>query len=124
MTGDVYMPPKRNKQTNDDIFLKRRPYEEGRALIDAAHIATHRLYCDTLKFWRRCPLRRCRRHRLCVGEPTGCLMRGLPAVPPAERLKAQEQVIAGGPRRVAPATHVEWCLRRTELATVVSWGFG
>jgi hypothetical protein len=51
-------------------------------------------------------------------------MRGLPSVPQAARFKAQEEVIAGGPRRVAPATHIEWCLRRTELATVISWGFG
>ncbi len=51
-------------------------------------------------------------------------MRGLPYVSQARRLKAQKAVIAGGPRRIAPATHIEWCLRRTELATVVSWGFG
>jgi hypothetical protein len=91
---------------------------------DAAHIATHRLYCDALRFWRHCPMRPCKRHRRCLGEPTGCLMRGLPAVPQPQRLKAQQEVIAGGPRRIAPATHIEWYLRRTELATVVSWGFG
>ncbi len=51
-------------------------------------------------------------------------MRNLPSVPQAERLKAQDEVIAGGPRRMAPATHAEWCMRRTELATLVSWGFG
>jgi len=51
-------------------------------------------------------------------------MRRLPAVPQPQRLKAQQEVIAGGPRRIAPATHIEWYLRRTELATVVSWGFG
>jgi hypothetical protein len=118
------MPARRDQLSNQQDFLKRRSFDQGRALVDAAHIATHRLYCDTLKFWRRCPLRQCKRHRRCVGEPTGCLMRGLPSVPPAERLKAQEQVIAGGPRRIAPATHIEWCLRRTELATVLSWGFG
>jgi hypothetical protein len=80
-------------------------------------------HCETLKFWRICALRACKRHRRCVGEPTGCLMRGLPSVPHAERLKAQDAVIAGGPRRIPPATHIEWCLRRTELATVTSWGF-
>ena len=51
-------------------------------------------------------------------------MRGLPSVPQAERLRAQEEVIAGGPRRIAPATHIEWSVRRTALATVASWGFG
>jgi hypothetical protein len=49
---------------------------------------------------------------------------GLPFVPQALRLKAQKSVIAGGPRRIAPVAHIEWCLRRTELKTVVSWGFG
>jgi hypothetical protein len=51
-------------------------------------------------------------------------MRGLPSVPQAERLKAQQEVIAGGPRRMPPATYIEWFVRRTALATVVSWGFG
>jgi len=45
-------------------------------------------------------------------------------VPPSQRLNAQQQVIAGGPRRIAPATHIEWTVRRTELAKLVSWGFG
>jgi hypothetical protein len=118
------MPSRRNKQTDDEIFLKRRSFEDGRALVDAAHGATHRLYCETLAFWRRCALRGCRRHRRCLGEPTGCLMRGLPFVPPAERTRAYDEVIAGGPRRLAAASHIEWCLRRTTLATVMSWGFG
>jgi hypothetical protein len=51
-------------------------------------------------------------------------MRGLPYVLPSRRLKAQRDVMAGGPRRVAPATHLEWTIRRTALKTVVSWGFG
>jgi hypothetical protein len=118
------MQAQRNKQTDDDIFLKRRSFEEGRALVAAAHIATHGLYCDTLKFWRGCRSRRCKRHRRCMGAPTGCLMRGLPSVPGPQRLTAQQEVIDGGPRRIAPVTHIEWCLRRTELATLVSWGFG
>jgi hypothetical protein len=118
------MPAWRNKKPEPQNFLKRRSIEDGRALTDAAHVATHRLYCDALSFWRRCAKRTCKRHRRCLGEPTGCLMRGLPFVPQAERLKAQREVITGGPHRVPPATHIEWCLRRTELATLVSWGFG
>jgi hypothetical protein len=121
--GDTDMPSPHNKRSDERKFLKRRSAEQGLAEVDAAHLATHRLYCETLKFWRRCGLVTCHRHRRCLGEPTGCLMRGLPFVPPAERLRAQDQVIAGGPRRLPPATHVEWCLRRTELATVISWGF-
>ena len=124
------MPLRRNESSRRDQppakkdFLKRRSFEQGKAEIDAAHIATHRLYCDALKFWRQCAKRRCKRHRRCVGEATGCLMRGLPAVPPALRLKAQKEVIAGGKRRIPPATHIEWSIRRSELATLMSWGFG
>ncbi len=51
-------------------------------------------------------------------------MRALPFVPPAQRLKAQQEVIAGGPRRLAPATHMEWSLRRTALVTLMSWDLG
>jgi hypothetical protein len=114
----------RNESTNKQNFLKRRSFGEGRALVDAAHVATHRLYCDALGFWRHCSVRTCRRHRRCLGEPIGCLVRGLPYVPPAQRRQAQKQVIAGGPRRIAPASHIEWHLRRTALAMVVSWGLG
>jgi hypothetical protein len=105
-------------------FLKRRTFVEGRGLTDAALLATQRLYCDALGFWRRCALRPCKRHRRCLGPATACLMRGLPFVPAAQRRKAQQQVIAGGPRGAPPATHIEWQLRRTALQTVVSWSFG
>src|SRR5580693_2222039 len=97
--GDFHMPSWRNKPPNKQNLLKRRTFEEGRAQSDAAHIATQRLYCDVLKFWRGCRLPGCKRHRRCCDEPTGCLMRGLPYVPLSRRLKAQRDVIAGGPRR-------------------------
>ena len=51
-------------------------------------------------------------------------MRGLPSVAAAERLRAQAEVIAGGPQRISPATHIEWLVRRTALAAVVSWRLG
>jgi hypothetical protein len=113
----------RNESSSKQSFLRRRTFEQGRVLVDAAHVATHRLYCDALKFWRRCGLRTCKRHRRCLGEPTGCLLRGLAFVPQAQRLQAQKQVIAGGPRHLAPATHIEWQVRRADFRTVVSWGF-
>jgi hypothetical protein len=100
---DIEMPWRheslqRNEPPTKRDFLKRRTFEEGRAQVDAAHIVTHRLYCDALGFWRRCAKRPCKRHRRCAGEPTGCLLRGPPAVPQAQRLKAQKEVITGGPR--------------------------
>jgi hypothetical protein len=118
------MPSWRNKSASKQDFLKRRTFAQGKAELDAAHIATRRLYCDALRFWRRCARPACKRHRRCLGEPGQCLLRGLPYVPPSQRLKARQQVIAGGPRHIAPATHIEWCVRREELKKVVSWGFG
>jgi hypothetical protein len=118
------MPSSRKKSPDQPDFLKRRTFEQGKAELDAAHIATNRLYCDALDLWRRCALNPCRRHRRCLGEPTGCFVRALPTVPPSRRLKAEKEVIKGGPRRIAPATHIEWFVRRTELKKVVSWGFG
>jgi hypothetical protein len=45
-------------------------------------------------------------------------------LPPSLRRRAQQQVIAGGPRRVPLASHVEWTVRRTEISELVSWIFG
>ncbi len=114
----------RNTSPSAANYNKRRTFDQGRALIDAAHVATYRLYCDVLAFWRTCPKAPCKRHRRCAGEPAGCLMRNLPFVPQAERLKAEKEVIAGGPRCIPPATHMEWQVRRTALATVMTWQIG
>ena len=118
------MPSSRDESWSKQDFLKRRTFAQGQALIDAAHIATQRLYCDALGLWRRCAKRPCKRHRRCLGEPTLCLLHGLPYVSQARRLKARKAVIAGGPHRIAPATHMEWFLRRSDLATLLSWSLG
>ena len=102
-------------------FLKRRSEQEGLALADAAHLATYRLYCDALGYWRRCNKPRCKRQRCCLGDAAGCLLRGLMHTPQAERLVAEREVIAGGPRRIPPATHMEWLVRRSTLQKLVSW---
>ena len=70
--------PRNNKPPKQPNFLKRRTFAEGKAQVDAAHLATWRLYCEALAFWRRCPSAVCKRHRRCTGEPAGCLIRGLP----------------------------------------------
>ena len=101
-------------------FLKRRTFTEGYALTDA----TFRLYCDVLRFWRRCSWRACKCHRQCRGDPFECLPRGLIFVPQSRRLRAQQEVIAGGPRRHPPASHIEYQVRRTALQTVLSWRDG
>ena len=117
------MPSQHNKSSPKQNFLKRRTFEEGRALVDAAHLATQRLYCDALRLWRRCSRRSCKRHRRCCGEPTKCLIGGLIYTPPSLRLRARKQVIAGGPSRLGPATHIEWVIRRADLKSVISWSF-
>jgi hypothetical protein len=116
------MPSYRKKPGDKGNFLKRRTFEEGRAALDAAHAVTQRLYCDALQFWRRCKQRNCRRHRRCAGEPFHCLLYGIIHVPQSRRRKAQKQVIAGGRRRIRPASHVEWTIRRSELKTLIDWG--
>jgi hypothetical protein len=121
---EISIMPSRKKLPEQPPYLKRRTFEQGRAEVDAAHVATCRLYCDALNLWRGCAKPLCRRHRCCLGEPTGCFVRGLPRVSARRRLEAQKEVIAGGPRRSAPATHVEWTVRRSALKQIVSWGLG
>jgi hypothetical protein len=106
------------KAPREKDFTKRRSVEDGLKLADAAHVAVWRLYCDVFALWRRCRKRPCRRH---CGEPAGCLMRGLPSVPPAQRETAAKEVIAGGRKRIAPASHIEWHLRREPLPMITTW---
>jgi hypothetical protein len=111
----------RNKQPTEKQFLKRRTVEQGIKLADDAHAATWRLYCEVFRFWRSCPVKRCKRERRCLGEPARCLMRGLPSITPAEGLAAEKAVIAGGPRKIPPATHMEYVVRRQPLAALTTW---
>jgi hypothetical protein len=109
-------------EPNEKEFTKRRSVEAGLQLADAAHVATWRLYCEVLGLWRGCRVKECRRHRRCLGQPAPCLMRALPGVPQARQLDAAKAVIAGGPRRVPPATHLEWNVRREPLPRLLTWG--
>ena len=115
---------KQAKQPGEKQFLKRRTFAQGKRLADDAHAATWRLYCEVFGFWRRCRLKPCRRHRRCAGEPASCLMRGLPSVAAAEREAAQKAVIAGGPRRIKPASHLEYVVRRQPLMSLTTWRAG
>jgi hypothetical protein len=122
------MPKRRNKQGDSKPsergnYLKRRTFEEGKKLMDDAHYATHRLYCDVFGFWRGCKLRMCKRHRRCIGEATLCLMRGLSKVPLARQHLAKKKVVAGGPRRLPLATHVERTVRESDLTQLLTWSF-
>jgi hypothetical protein len=118
---EVHMPTSQSKKPTEKDFLKRRSLEDGMKLADMAHLATWRLYCETLRFWSRCKTRKCRRHRRCLGQPAACLMHGLPGVSHEQRLAAATEVVAGGPRHIAPATHMEWLVRREPLPALTSW---
>jgi hypothetical protein len=99
------------KPPGEKQFTKRRPVEAGLALADAAHVATWRLYGEVLQLWRACRVKKCRRHRRCLGEPAACLLRALPSV----------SVMAGGPRRIPAATQLEWKVRREPLPALMRW---
>jgi hypothetical protein len=115
------MPKAPPRVPNEKQFTKRRSVEEGLKLADAAHVATWRLYCEVLDLWRGCRIGKCRRHRRCLGEPAACLLRALPTIPPARLPEAAKAVMAGGPRRVPPATHLEWIVRREPLPSLTRW---
>lgn len=114
-------PSKQIAKPTAKAFLKRRSFEQGKQLADDAHAATWRLYCEVFAFWRKCEAKPCRRHRRCCGEVAACLMRGLPAVPAGEREAAEKAVRAGGPRRIPPATHMEYVVRRQPLPLLTTW---
>ena len=84
------MPSWRNKPPNTQNYLKRRTVEQGLAMMNEAHIATQRLYCEVLKFWRRCRSGPASGIAAAWASRTDCLLRGLLHVPPAQRLVAQK----------------------------------
>jgi hypothetical protein len=112
------MPSWRNKPANRQYLNKRYTPEQQHAMDKAARAAVQRLYCDVLETWRACQTPRCKRHRRCAGDPQACLRRGVKGVPQHRLNDAEAEVLAGGPRRVAPATHTEWVLRRWPLSSL------
>ena len=117
------MPSWRNKPKSEKgNYHKRRTYEQGKAEIDAAHRMTFRLY-GIRCLWHRWRGGAASGSRA-VSVPAACFGRALPFVPPSLQAARAKQVIAGGPRRIPLATHVEWMVRRTEIKDLVSWIFG
>jgi len=112
------MPSWRKKPPNRQYLNKRYTPAQQQALYDAALAATRRLYCDVLGLWRSCKSKACRRHRRCCGEPKACLRRVYSGLPKHQRDALRAQVIAGGPRRIPPATHTEWNVRRYPVSSV------
>jgi len=106
------MARRRKKPGRRGLYNKRLTPDEQVVQREAAFAAIRRLYCEALPLWRACPRGRCRRHQCCFGEARACLRRGWPLMPPELQKLAIQQVAAGGPRRIPPATHTEWQLRR------------
>ncbi len=102
------MPSWRKKPPNDHNVNKRSTPPQRAALADAAQAVTARLYADVLEFWTIC-----RRHRRCAGEVMACLRRNMPTVAEHNHEAARSWVMLGGRKRIAPANHVEWAMRRT-----------
>jgi hypothetical protein len=118
------MPSWRIKRSSSQQnFQKRRTFAQGKAELDAAHLATYRLYCDAFRFWRGCAGKACRRHRRCAGDARHCLGTRFWTVPQPRRLRAQQTVIAGGARHLPPASHIEWTVRREAFAKLLAWPF-
>ena len=109
------------RSPNEKQFTRRRSIDAGLALADAAHVATWRLYGEVLRLWRACGIKKCRRHRRCLGEPAACLLRALPSVSHAQQLEAAKAVTTGGPRRIPPETQLEWKVRREPLPALMTW---
>jgi hypothetical protein len=114
------MPTRKKKRGRRGLYFKRATPDEQVALREAAFAAIRRLYCEVLPLWRACPRGECRRHHLCRGEALSCLRRGWPLMPEAVRERACKEVALGGPRRLPPATHLEWELRSYPPSNFVS----
>jgi hypothetical protein len=106
------MPSWRTKPPNRNDLNKRYTPKQQQARRNAALAATQRLYCDVLALWKGCRNKQCKRQRSCMGEPAVCLKAAWPGVPQHCHNELRDAVIAGGPRRKKPETHVEWNLRR------------
>jgi hypothetical protein len=113
------MPTWRNKPANRVDLNKRYTPKQQQALHNAAKAATQRLYCDVLELWRGCPNKNCRRHLRCVGALASCRKRCVAKIPSWRRHRAYTDVVAGGPRRIPPANHKEWGMRRNPSSTIL-----
>jgi hypothetical protein len=109
---ETRMPSWRKKPANQHHLNKRYTPHQQQARYNAARTATQRLYCDVLDAWKGCRNKRCKRQRCCMGGAATCLKRALADIPQHRLDALRDEVIAGGPRRVPPATHKEWGLLR------------
>jgi hypothetical protein len=76
--------------------------EEYVARFNAEKAALQRHYCNAFKFWRACPLRRCRKARTCSGDASACLTRREGEVPRDIQWQARQQILSSTPAAAGP----------------------
>ena len=65
--------------------------------VEAEKALLERHYCNEFKFWRACPLARCRGARACVGDANLCLKRRGPEIPRRVQWEARQQILDSRP---------------------------
>jgi hypothetical protein len=90
-----------HQQNSNERVGKMTPDDYARRFEDEAAAMT-RAYCNMFKLWRGCPFKRCRRARTCAGDESGCLKRGVTAVPRDMQWLARRLLIAATPAQAGP----------------------
>jgi hypothetical protein len=107
--GQTNMPKRRKKKRGQrGQWNKRQTPEEQRERKEVAFAAIRKLYAEVLPLWRSCRRGYCRRHKMCGGaDALPCLTRTWPLLSKNLQTQAWWAVVAGGPRRIRPATQFE-----------------
>jgi hypothetical protein len=115
------MPKRRRKKkpSKRGLYNKRLTPDEQKVQREAAFAAIRRLYAQVVPLWRSCARGHCRRHKQCSGDVRPCLERSWPLLTPNQKDWVWYKVLLGGPRRVPPASHAEWHLRRFPASNFV-----
>ncbi|HKM87375.1 MAG TPA: hypothetical protein VJX48_02105 [Xanthobacteraceae bacterium] len=74
--------------------------EDYVARFNAEKAVMQRKYCDIFKFWRSCPLRRCRKARASTGDQNACLKQGEQSIPRDIQWQARQQILVATPANV------------------------
>jgi hypothetical protein len=61
-----------------------------------------RAYCTMFGFWRRCPFKRCRKARCCVGDQDACLRCRVDEIDRHTQWRARQQLIIATPASAGP----------------------
>ena len=81
---------------------KKLTAERYAARLNAAKAALARGYCNSFKFWRTCPVKRCRKQRQCSGDAKACLTRRQKEVPREVQWQARQQILSSTPANAGP----------------------